>query len=140
MPRTPRVEYENAVYHVMARGDRREPIRRRELFCDTFAEACGRTGWQNHGIRRAGEIIGEGAAHYGMDEFELRKDRRGDWRRSSVAWAVARETSVPHAWIAEKLNLKSAANASQQISRFQQVPEKELPKEVRVWKLSRNVA
>ncbi len=26
MPRTPRVEYENAVYHVMARGDRREAI------------------------------------------------------------------------------------------------------------------
>lgn len=50
MPRTPRVEYENAVYHVMARGDRREPIvfddGDRDLFCDTFAEACGRTGWQ----------------------------------------------------------------------------------------------
>jgi hypothetical protein len=46
MPRTPRVEYENAVYHVMARGDRRESIvfddGDRELFYGTFAEACGR--------------------------------------------------------------------------------------------------
>ncbi len=43
MPRTPRVEYENAVYHVMARGNRREAIvldyGDRELFCETFAEA-----------------------------------------------------------------------------------------------------
>jgi len=50
MPRIPRVEYEGAVYHVMARGDRREPIvsddADRALFFDTFAEACGRTGWE----------------------------------------------------------------------------------------------
>jgi len=50
MPRTPRVEYENAVYHGMARGDRREPIvlddEDRTLFLDTFGEACGRTGWE----------------------------------------------------------------------------------------------
>jgi hypothetical protein len=43
MPRTPRVEYENAVYHVMARGNRREAIvlddGDRELFRETFAEA-----------------------------------------------------------------------------------------------------
>lgn len=95
---------------------------------------------KDHGIRRATEIVAEGAGHYGMDESDLRLDLRGDWRRSSVAWAVAKETSVPHAWIAERLNLKSAANASQQIRRFQQVPVKELPKEVRLWKLSRNVA
>jgi hypothetical protein len=50
MPRTPLVEYENAVYHVMARGNRREAIvlddGDRELFRETFAEACGRTGWE----------------------------------------------------------------------------------------------
>ena len=75
-----------------------------------------------------------------MDEAALTEDRRKDWRRASVAWAVAKETSVPHAWIAEELNLKSAANASQQIRRFQLEPEKSLPKEVRTWKRSRNVA
>ena len=50
MPRSPRIEYENAVYHVMARGNRREPIvwddGDRALFLETFAEACGRTGWE----------------------------------------------------------------------------------------------
>lgn len=75
-----------------------------------------------------------------MSDEALRKDRRGDWTRSSVAWSLAKETSVPHAWIAENLNLKSAANASQQIRRFQREPEKALPKAVKQWKLSRNVA
>jgi len=95
---------------------------------------------KDHGIKRAGEIIAEACGHYGVDEASLKMDRRGDWRRSSVAWAAAKETSVPHEWIATQLNLKSAANASQQIRRFHQIAEKELPKEVKIWKLSRNGA
>jgi len=50
------------------------------------------------------------------------------------------ETSVPQAWIAGRLNLKSAANASQQVRRFHHLPEKELPKDVKQWKWSRTVA
>lgn len=49
MPRKVRVEYEGALYHLMSRGDRREPIfkgeKDRELFLETLGEACGRTGW-----------------------------------------------------------------------------------------------
>jgi hypothetical protein len=37
-------------------------------------------------------------------------------------------------------NLKSAANAGQQIRRFHREPEKLLPREVKQWKASRNVA
>lgn len=95
---------------------------------------------KDHGEKRARGILTEAMAHYGMTGDELRQDRRGDWRRSSVAWALAKETSVPHAWIAEKLNLKSAANASQQIRRFHLVPARGLPREVKAWKQSRNVA
>ncbi len=44
MPRAPRIEYEDAAYHVMARGNRRLPIvfndADRELFAETLAEAC----------------------------------------------------------------------------------------------------
>ncbi|MEM9281503.1 MAG: transposase [Verrucomicrobiota bacterium] len=50
MPRAPRIEYEGAVYHVMARGNRREPIvfddEDRRLFVTTLGEACGMTGWR----------------------------------------------------------------------------------------------
>jgi putative transposase len=52
MPRKLRVEYEGAIYHVMSRGDRREPIfldeEDRRLFLETLAEACQKTGWQVH--------------------------------------------------------------------------------------------
>src|SRR2546426_493736 len=50
MPRKLRVEYEGAIYHVMNRGDRREPVFRdatdRGLFLRTLAEACRKTDWQ----------------------------------------------------------------------------------------------
>ena len=54
MARKLRLEYPRAVYHVMNRGDRREPIFRidkdRELFLDTLGECCQKTGWQVHAL------------------------------------------------------------------------------------------
>ena len=50
MPRKLRVEYPGAIYHVMNRGDRREPIFKddvdRQRFLDTLGEVCVKTGWQ----------------------------------------------------------------------------------------------
>ena len=46
MPRKLRVEYEGALYHVMNRGDRREPIFKedtdRQCFVETLAESCAK--------------------------------------------------------------------------------------------------
>ena len=46
------MQYPGAVYHVMARGDRREAIFRddddRKMFLAALSEACGRTGWKVH--------------------------------------------------------------------------------------------
>jgi REP element-mobilizing transposase RayT len=54
MARKLRVEYEGAIYHVMNRGDRREPIfqddQDRERFLVTLGEACAKTGWQVHAL------------------------------------------------------------------------------------------
>lgn len=54
MARKLRVEYPGAVYHVMNRGDRREPIFRdeadRQEFIRALGEACGKTGWQVHAL------------------------------------------------------------------------------------------
>ncbi len=54
MARKLRVEYPGAVYHVINRGDRREPIFRddqdQELFLETLAECCGKTGWEVHAL------------------------------------------------------------------------------------------
>jgi REP element-mobilizing transposase RayT len=50
VPRKLRVEYPGAIYHVMNRGDRREPIFKDDVdhrrFLETLAEACGKTDWQ----------------------------------------------------------------------------------------------
>jgi len=52
MGRSPRIEYEGAVYHLMSRGNRQEPIfldhYDNRLFLGTLGEACGRTGWRVH--------------------------------------------------------------------------------------------
>ena len=52
MPREARVEHPGAFYHVLNRGDRREPIFRndadRKLFLATLGECCGKTDWQVH--------------------------------------------------------------------------------------------
>jgi putative transposase len=54
MARKLRVEYPGAVYHMMNRGDRREPIFRdeedRRCFLRTLGEACAKTGWQVHAL------------------------------------------------------------------------------------------
>ena len=54
MARKVRVEYPGAIYHVMNRGDRREPIFRddedRQRFLVTLGEACAKTGWQVHAL------------------------------------------------------------------------------------------
>jgi putative transposase len=45
MPRQVRIQYPGALYHVMARGDRREEIYRdnedRKMFLEALAAACG---------------------------------------------------------------------------------------------------
>ena len=52
MPRQLRIEFENATYHILNRGDRREDIfwndGDRQLFLDTLVEACAKTHWQIH--------------------------------------------------------------------------------------------
>jgi REP element-mobilizing transposase RayT len=52
MARSVRIEYPGAFYHVMARGNRREPIfldqEDRHRFVKALAQACAMTGWRVH--------------------------------------------------------------------------------------------
>lgn len=52
MARKLRLEYPGAIYHVINRGDRREPIFQddadRQAFLETLGEACAKTQWQVH--------------------------------------------------------------------------------------------
>ena len=53
MPRSVRIEFAGAFYHVMARGNRREAVflddEDRRLFVRAMGEACAMTGWRVHG-------------------------------------------------------------------------------------------
>lgn len=53
MPRKPRIEYADAIYHIMSRGNRQGEIFWGDGDCDVFLEtlgqACSRTGWIIHG-------------------------------------------------------------------------------------------
>jgi putative transposase len=52
MPRSIRIQFPSAHYHVMARGNRREAIfldeEDRRFFLHTLSEACEMTGWRVH--------------------------------------------------------------------------------------------
>jgi len=52
MPRQLRIQYPGTLYHVTARGDRREDIVNddgdREMLLATLVEACKKTGWECH--------------------------------------------------------------------------------------------
>jgi REP element-mobilizing transposase RayT len=52
MPRQLRLEYAGAIYHVMNRGNRREPIFHDDLdrkrFVAALGEVCAKTDWQVH--------------------------------------------------------------------------------------------
>ena len=68
MARMLRIEYPGALYHVMARGKRRETVFHddadRKFFLATLAEVCGMTGWRVHAKRAANvRIIARATAH-----------------------------------------------------------------------------
>jgi len=52
MARKLRIQYADAIYHVMSRGDRRQAIFAddpdRHRFVETLTQACQKTGWQVH--------------------------------------------------------------------------------------------
>ena len=83
MPRSPRIEYADAVYHVMSRGMRGENIflddRDREIFLRTLDETLEQTGWF---IRngRASAGVHEGKGERGGADLEEDPSRLVSWR------------------------------------------------------------
>jgi len=87
-----------------------------------------------HGERKAEVIVKMAQKHYGIKKEELREKNQGDRKRVSVAWAIARNTTMIQSWISEALGMKTPANVSQQIRRFATIPERDLKKPLRAWK------
>ena len=95
MARKIRVEYSGAVYHVLNRGDRREPIFKDDLdrhrFLETLGQACAsaRTSWAVHAVERRGWRSGQRT-----------KRRKGDVQKVGIARRLREETTMTLGWIA----------------------------------------
>ena len=77
---------------------------------------------QAHGEQEARRLIAEGMAAAGLTDEDLKKLGGNDPRKVAVARVVWERTIVGMPWLAEHLNLRSAANASQQIRRHRRQP------------------
>src|SRR5947207_384043 len=97
MARKLRVEYEGAIYHVMNRGDRREPIFREDADRALFLERPSqRVGWL-----RVGRLLGEMGipkdSAAGRKELERRmelrrwEDQPEQWKRVRRGWCLGDE-------------------------------------------------
>jgi hypothetical protein len=90
-----RVEYPGAVYHILNRGDRREPIfrihRNRVLFLNTLTEACRKTS-------------GVGPSR------NWRNVAKATPRSSKLARRLREETTMTLHWIAQRLNMGAAGS------------------------------
>jgi len=101
----------------------------------TSRDYAGSSQGKDHSRRRAETIVSKGVAHFRLDGAEsLRILKRGDRRRVAIAWAIWRQTSEPQSWIAEQTGLKSAANVSQQVRRYDRLPGTQLSAEERRWR------
>ena len=110
-PRPLRIEYPGAIYHVMSRGDRREPVFKddqdRQRFLATMDEAAAKTEWQIHAVclmpnhvpivLELGEHGVPADTKAGRREFEKRMEVRraadldGEWRGIRRGWCLGHE-------------------------------------------------
>jgi REP element-mobilizing transposase RayT len=137
MARQVRIQFEGAVYHVMARGDRRESIiggdKDRRMFIETVSEACEKTGWlvdawvlmsnHYHLVLRTPQANLVAGMRWLQNTYTRRFNVRNqllpgsDPRKVAIAGSIHQSTTTPQGWTAERLQMKSAANVSQQLSR-----------------------
>jgi REP element-mobilizing transposase RayT len=96
MARKLRLQYPGAIYHVLNRGDRREPIFRddsdRQRFLTTLGETCMKTGWQVHAFCLVGNHVQE---------------------KVKTAKRLRSETTMTLWWIAQRLAMGTTGYAAQ---------------------------
>ncbi len=100
MARQRRVGFEGALYHVMARSDRREPI----VLDDDERKA------------HAQKLFEEGCAALGIDANAQRLKKTNDKDKVMLAALIADQTRVPLAWLCEALGMGSRSNCSRLIN------------------------
>jgi hypothetical protein len=85
-----------------------------------------------HGEREALRLLKEGLEAASLHPTQLGTLKGSDPRKVAIARIIRQRTTASMPWIAGKLSMRSAANASQQIRRSPQ-PDKKLPKKLQTW-------
>ncbi len=68
----------------------------------------------------ASRLLAMGTRHFGLQSADAIKElSRGDSRRTAVAWALWRKTSISQKWIASAVGYRTAGNVSQQVRRYE---------------------
>ena len=63
------------------------------------------------------KIVQEGLERFGLSESDLKSSPGSDPRKVAIAGFIHQSTTTPQSWTAERLQMKCAANVSQQLSR-----------------------
>lgn len=77
-----------------------------------------------HGIAEAEKILEEGLAAAGLKKEELKRLRANDARKVELARLVWKRTTVSQEWIAQRLEMRHAANVSLSLHRVRPRAEK----------------
>jgi REP element-mobilizing transposase RayT len=113
MARKLRVKYEGAIYHVMNRWDRREPVFKddqdRLLFMETLGQACRKRDWQV----QAWCLMGN---HFHLVvETPQGQYRKGDQRKVRIARRLRQETTMTLKWIADRLKMGTGTHVTNRL-------------------------
>ncbi len=130
MPRTLRLEYPGAMYHVMSRGDQRDNIFLDDVdrhdFIRTLAGACQKTGWQVHAFCLMRKIPPPGGRNLSAtwNGAGWRRWMRQRWRNQAKANRIVTEELARLRWtlsvkqIAERLQLGKPKGARTNLHKF----------------------
>jgi hypothetical protein len=96
--------------------------------------------WSDHAQASATELIRQGLKTLELSEDQLKASKGSEPRKVSLAWAIVRSTTMSQSWIANRLSMRSAANVSQQVRRFERELKGQTDSRIKEWvKLSRIV-
>ena len=112
MARKLRVQYPGAIYHVMNRGDRREPIFKDDGEDELLAQVSAKAGAWHYGDElresaqaKAERIVAEELKRRKWDGSTLAERRKGDPAKLAIARRLRQETTMTLAWIAQRLKV-----------------------------------
>ncbi len=138
MPRKLRIQYAGAMYHIMSRGDRGEPIFLDDVdrhdFIKTLAEACQKTDWQVHAYcllshrqaadAKAERIIAEELRRNGWCERDFLWRRKKDPIKLAIAARLRRETTLSLKAVAARLSLGTSKSANSRLHGFMKTTDR----------------